>query len=384
MIPMQLENTEFMPGRTVVLFTTLPAVGGNSTITLRLARQFRSRRIPVWVVAKEMPQGGYCEKTAAELVSLGCRLSRWPRGRAGLRSLPALIDALQHESTVRETILVGVGMRWGAVLLTSFVGFLASWFYMIQHDDRLGPVRTLGPLVRIFDGIGMISTESIAPARTKYGRRPTVFWLPQFSSVGGGRDVENSARPRPKRAAPVLGFLGQLTDSKGVRVVLDLWRSNADLPSLVVVGDGPLRAEVEAAATRDSRVDYRGGFSAEQSASVLPAFFSEIDLLLVPITREGDGIPTVILESVASGVPVLCSDLGGLRAFVRDLKPASAGVIEAVSLDRLPSRLATWLHRPPEKTTTADACRAYYAEFFDDQAVWRHWRPLIGNPFTII
>ena len=182
-----------------------------------------------------------------------------------------------------------------------------------------------------------------------------------------------------------MGFLGQLTESKGTRLVLDLWRAQPELPSLIVVGDGPLRPEVEAAAGSDPRIVYRGGFSAERSAEVLPEFFREVRLLLVPITRDGDGIPTVILEAAAQGVPTLCTDLGGLAAFLGDLRPAVPDVITAVPPAEFPSALFAWLGRSPVAAgASVAACVAYYETHFADPPVWRRWRRLLPGPFPIV
>ena len=54
----------------------------------------------------------------------------------------------------------------------------------------------------------------------------------------------------------------------------------------------------------------------------LPGQLRKADAVVVPsiITKnnETEGMPVVILESLASGLPVLASDVGGLREVVKD------------------------------------------------------------------
>lgn len=370
----------FDKARIVVLFSTLPLVGGNSTITLRLALKLREEGIRVVIVAKEMPSIGYCENTYSSLLKLGCVIYKWPL--ANPLAACQLIFQLHQESNRGVITFVAVGMRWGAVLLSALVRFDASWFYMIQHDRLLGPIRIFGPLIRIFDGIGMISTESIGLTRKKLDGGPHIVWLPQFSGTGKGDYGRQDKTAVGNRKA--LGFLGQLTESKGILFLIKLWSENRSLPKLVVVGDGPLRAAVENAAKDDNRIDYRGGFSASDSANVLPRFFDEIDTLLVPIMREGDGIPTVILEGLSYGVPTLCTNLGGLGAFERALKPPIPSVVRAVSLANFKKELEVLSTGESDDPNISFHCRTYYDSFFSDTTVLMRWNNLLAQMTPVI
>jgi glycosyltransferase involved in cell wall biosynthesis len=362
----------------IVLFSTLPLVGGNSTITLRLALKFREEGNRVVIVAKEMPSIGYCENTLSSLLKAGCVIHKWPLNRP--LAICGLLFKLHQEAKRGPVTFVAVGMRWGAILLTALVRFDTTWFYMIQHDKLLGPIRIFGPLIRIFEGIGMISTESIGPARKKLDGGPHIVWLPQFSGTAKSKYCQPVNMPEGKRSA--LGFLGQLTDSKGILLLIKLWSENRSLPKLIVVGDGPLRAAIETAARGDDRIDYRGGFTASEAENVLPRFFSEIDTLLVPIIREGDGIPTVILEGLSYGVPTLCTNLGGLGAFDRALKPLIPGVVRAVSLENFKKELESLDTCGADHSSLSVHCRSYYDSFFSDQTVLSRWNNLLApiNP----
>lgn len=96
-----------------------------------------------------------------------------------------------------------------------------------------------------------------------------------------------------------------------------LGRALADLASrswqLIVVGDGPARAEVVAAlAPIAGRVRLAG---AAETAR-LQGFYAAADLMVWPAIQEAYGM--ALLEAQAAGLPVLAGDVGGVPDIVRD------------------------------------------------------------------
>lgn len=100
-------------------------------------------------------------------------------------------------------------------------------------------------------------------------------------------------------------FLGRLSPEKGVDTLLDAWRRGGELGRLVVVGDGPEKAELRRAAP--SGIEFCGGVP----ASDVPEIISRARALLVP-SRWYEASPRTILEAYASGVPVVASRIGAL------------------------------------------------------------------------
>lgn len=64
-----------------------------------------------------------------------------------------------------------------------------------------------------------------------------------------------------------------------------------------------------------AKVQFDGAFDSASRERYLSNFFESIDYLVVPSQDDREGIPTVILESLRAGVPVLATRTGGMRAF---------------------------------------------------------------------
>jgi glycosyltransferase involved in cell wall biosynthesis len=169
--------------------------------------------------------------------------------------------------------------------------------------------------------------------------------------------------PVPPPTTTDVLFVGRLDEAKGVRVLLDAWRSRRPAGSgmLDVVGDGPLRAEVESAAALDPTIVVHGLIAKEKVA----ARMSASGVVVIPSTWY-EGLPRVLVEAAAHGRAAAVSDLGGLATAVDDragwrFSPDAAGlraVLDALTVDDVVARGAGARARyeqtfAPDVTTTA-------------------------------
>ena len=89
---------------------------------------------------------------------------------------------------------------------------------------------------------------------------------------------------------------------------------------LVLVGDGDLRAELEAR-VRALGVADSVVLTGAADRSEIPVYMAAADIVAVPSVRFGgyvDGLPNVALEAMAAGKPLVASRVGGLPELVRD------------------------------------------------------------------
>ncbi|MDK3256139.1 glycosyltransferase family 4 protein [Blastococcus capsensis] len=153
-----------------------------------------------------------------------------------------------------------------------------------------------------------------------------------------------AGRPAAAERAPGrLVFVGRLVEKKGADVLLAaLRRLPASVPwSLDLVGDGPLRGELEeTAGSFGDRVVFHG----QQSAAELGRMLAHAQVAVFPSVRarsgDQDGLPVAMLEAMAAGTAVVASDLPGLSEAVAGREPAGI-LVEPGSV----SALATALER---------------------------------------
>ncbi|MGA7669383.1 MAG: glycosyltransferase [Nitrolancea sp.] len=106
-------------------------------------------------------------------------------------------------------------------------------------------------------------------------------------------------------------FAGRLAPEKGVGTLLEAWSGHTDLPPLVICGDGPLRAAVETTTHSNPRVTHLGW----QDRSVVIDKLKAAAMLAVP-SLWSEGMPQIIVESLAVGTPVVASRLGAMAEMI--------------------------------------------------------------------
>lgn len=108
-------------------------------------------------------------------------------------------------------------------------------------------------------------------------------------------------------------FVGQLNSHKGIMFLLDAFAGVVDNVELLIVGEGPLSAEVRARAAKDKRISHLGYMAPDE----LVKCYSVADALVVPSLCY-ENSPTVIYEALNAGIPVLASRIGGVGELVRE------------------------------------------------------------------
>jgi len=129
-------------------------------------------------------------------------------------------------------------------------------------------------------------------------------------------------------------FTGRLAPVKGLPLLLDAvarLRERHPGLTLMLAGDGPERAALQAQAERlGIAPDVQ--FLGYQSSDHVRALLQESDVFVLPSFAEG--VPVVLMEAMASGVPVVATRVAGVSELVEDgvsgfvVPPADAGALE--------------------------------------------------------
>jgi glycosyltransferase involved in cell wall biosynthesis len=140
----------------------------------------------------------------------------------------------------------------------------------------------------------------------------------QYTTVYSGIDVERFASADPATDLPGEGvritMVGRLVEGKGLGVLLDAVDSldRTDV-TVCVVGDGPRRDAFETE-VRERGLDdvvFTLGYRSD-----VDQILASSDVFVLPSFREGT--PRVITEAMASGLPVVATDIAGVPEQVAD------------------------------------------------------------------
>jgi glycosyltransferase involved in cell wall biosynthesis len=132
-------------------------------------------------------------------------------------------------------------------------------------------------------------------------------------------DQINEARqryPLPENASPIMGSIGSIEPRKGHLVLFEALKelANTSLPDihLMLVGDGP---DEEMLKQKVEEMGLDGHISFFPFTSEPNYVYERIDMTVLPSLYK-EGLPNVLLESMAMEVPVVSSNIGGVPEIV--------------------------------------------------------------------
>lgn len=174
---------------------------------------------------------------------------------------------------------------------------------------------------------------------------------------------------RARSSEPMLLVVGRLAQAKGfddAMIAMGALRERGLRPRLVVVGDGPERARLEALAHTHGvreQVEFAGSLNHDE----LAPFYAAAWLLLAPskVLANGrrDGIPNVVIEAMAVGVPVAGTRAAGIEEVV---VPGKTGTLsEPNDPQGLADAIAPLLTDPAEVDRLGGIARSSVRETFD-------------------
>ena len=110
-------------------------------------------------------------------------------------------------------------------------------------------------------------------------------------------------------------FVGRLSPEKGGDILLDAWeRLSLPIP-LQIIGDGPMREQLEARAAQRglSHIQFRGQIPRPEVIEAI----KKSRFVIVP-SQCYENFPVTIAEAFACGTAVICSEHGGMKEIVAD------------------------------------------------------------------
>ena len=141
-----------------------------------------------------------------------------------------------------------------------------------------------------------------------------------------------------RRERDLVLFVGQLVRGKGVDVLLRALAASRRGARLLVVGEGRQEHELRALAS-SLRLGGRVTFTGRVSYEALGTFYARARCLAMP-SRSPETFGLAGLEALSHGLPVIASDVGGMREWLDDGKngiavPSGDAASLARAIDRL-------------------------------------------------
>lgn len=251
---------------------------------------------------------------------------------------PADIVHSHHEFADVVALLLKASLKPAVVMRTVHGGYRCEW--RKRPLRRLFLTNLLYPV--LFDvevGVSQTIVENL-------NRRPLSRLLRRqalciHNAIDLGRFSDTKTDPAGKRRllnlpedGPIIGTVGRLTEQKGYTFLVEaggLVLQHLPNAYFLIVGDGELKATLMDQAQRlgiASHVIFTGPRSDIEDLLHCMDMFASSSLW--------EGLPTVIMESMAAGVPVVGTDIPGTR-------------------DLIQHRITGWLVPPADSRALADA-----------------------------
>jgi glycogen(starch) synthase len=310
-------------GSTPARAASFDAVGGMQVHTSRLTSELDARGVEQVVVTAYRPGAPRIEhlSTRSRVIRTGVPIRR-------LRQLYGIGASVQvarvgrvdlvHAHLGEDLAIIPLARRASRVASALAVTVHCSLQHTLGvHDARSAVLHRLGGpmqqrLLQEADLV-LVLNEGLARRLVASGIPPK-----RVRELPLGIDLLDRVEERPPAmdARRWVVFAGRLVPEKGVRELLEAFErvSKGDV-GLLLVGDGPERRSLEAAA-RERRITHRVRFVGAVPHREVAGYLQHADLVVVPSWFEERG--RAVLEAMAVGTPVVATNVGGIHASVRD------------------------------------------------------------------
>jgi len=225
-----------------------------------------------------------------------------------------LFDVLMH--THDCDILHANWTLSGAVAWMNNLFSKKPYLVTIQGSDIYKAVKL--PFVTTITRVSLNKAKKVLVLSQALADKVNSIGIPlsQIEVIPNGVDTQRFiSQPLEKRENVIL-FVGSLIERKGVRYLLQAFANivqNLPEMQLLLMGEGQQRAECEAFAQSlgiTQHVTFAGAQSQEQVAEGM----RKAKVFVLPSIEEGLGV--VLLEALASGTPIVASNVGGITDVV--------------------------------------------------------------------
>ena len=214
--------------------------------------------------------------------------------------------------------------------------------YNLGHAD-FGIAGSKGA-VEVWRAKGYTGPMAVIP---QFGVDPSLFRPRRAKLSRGLSRLQRAAARRDAGRGFTIGYVGRLVQEKGVDLLL---QALADVPGgwfLHVVGRGPEEERLKAQ-VRHLGLAHRVTFEGWMPSFRMPVFYEQLDALVLPSRSRPNWVEQfgrVLIEAMASGVPVIGSDCGEIPTVIGEaglIFPENDVPALRACLDRIMDDTALW------------------------------------------
>lgn len=362
----------------VVLLTTNLARGGAETQVALLAQALSRRGWRVSVVSLLPPSAFTQELTGSgvEVRSLGMRPGI-PDARGAAR-LALILRSLRPR--VLHSHMFHANLLARAIRLLCPVPLVISTLHSVAESGRAGAgVRFRDRLYRLTDWLADATVAVCAAAAERHAASGAVPRR-KLCVIPNGVDTRRF-RPDPARRDQTRARLGLGSEFAWLAVGRLMWKKNypAMLAALarsragvlLIAGSGPLEDELR---RRAHELGAGARFLGERED--IPELMNACDGLLLASVVEG--LPVVLLEAAASGLPAIATDVGGAGEAVLDGR--TGFLVPPEDPDALARAMTRMREMPAEaRAAMGRAAREFALARFDLELVAAQWEQVYGR-----
>ena len=160
---------------------------------------------------------------------------------------------------------------------------------------------------------------------------------------------------------PLALFVGRLRYYKGVDVLVQALARTPEVRGLIV-GAGPMEAQIRGL-VRQLGLAERVHFAGHVADEDLPAFYQAGDLFVLPSVHRSESLGIVLLEAMASGLPVVSTELGTGTSYVNQ-DGITGLVVPPGDPDALAQAIQRLARHPRQRVAFGEAARRRIQEAF--------------------
>jgi len=287
-------------------------------------------------------------------------------------------DTLGNLRRCRRALLelrpdVLVTYNWGAIEW-AMANLLARRRH-IHIEDGFGPEERAGQLPRRVWTRRLVLRRAtvVLPSRTLERIALDIWRLPpgRVRYIPNGIDVSRFLQGERGGEVPVIGTVAALRGEKNLARLLEAFALLRQPARLVIVGDGPERAALEARALElgiADRTNFTGHLAAPQTA------YRDFDLFA--LSSDTEQMPLSVLEAMASGLAVAATDVGDVATMLAE---ENRPFVVARDAAALAEAMVALLADPARRQTIGSANRARVERKYDQETMFQAYAALFGG-----